>query len=67
MAVQWQYERRLVFVASSKWLGWFCERCCWHIKLGSVPTELDDSVKAQEEFDAHDCETYAREHWKRTD
>jgi hypothetical protein len=48
-------------------MGWFCERCCWHIKLGSAPTKADHSIKTQEEFDTHDCEKYAREHWKDTD
>lgn len=62
--MQWQYERRLVFVATPTWLGWFCERCCWHVKLGTVPTDREHTVKAQVEFDAHDCETYAQENWK---
>jgi hypothetical protein len=65
--LQWQFERRLVFIASPTWLGWYCERCCWHIKLGTVPTATDHSIKAQEEFDAHDCATYARENWKGID
>jgi len=45
-------------------MGWYCERCCWHIKLGTVPTESNQAIKVREEFDAHDCAKYAREHWK---
>jgi len=61
--LQWQHERRLVFVASPTWLGWFCERCCWNIKLGTAPS--DHSIDAQQRFDAHDCEQFASENWKR--
>ena len=64
--MHWQYERRLVFVATPTWLGWFCERCCWHIKLGSLPTQREQTGEAQQQFEAHDCEKFALEHWKST-
>jgi hypothetical protein len=34
------------------------------VKLGEMPTERAGTVNAQEQFEAHDCETFAREHWK---
>ena len=64
LALQWQHERRLVFVVTPTWLGWFCERCCWHVKLGTVPTQGEQTVHAQEQFEAHDCEKYAQLNWK---
>jgi len=63
IALQWTHERRLVLVASPTWLGWFCERCCWHITLDAEPTQGQQTLQAQSQFDAHDCEQYARKNW----
>ena len=63
LSLQWQYERRLVFVAAPTWMGWYCERCCWHLKLGDAPTSGGLTVNAHEKFEAHDCEQFARENW----
>jgi hypothetical protein len=62
--MQWKHERRLVLVASSTWLGWFCERCCWHITLDAVPTQGRHTLETQAQFEAHDCEEYARQNWE---
>jgi hypothetical protein len=63
--MQWNHERRLVFAATPTWLGWFCERCCWHITVGTEPTP--QPANAQEQFDAHDCEEYALQNWKQSE
>lgn len=62
-ALQWKHERRLVLVASPTWMGWFCERCYWHITLDTVPAEGQHSLEIQAQFDAHDCEEFARQNW----
>lgn len=61
--MQWKYERRLVLAATPEWMGWFCERCCWHITLDAKPTQAQQTVDARAQFDAHDCEEYARQNW----
>lgn len=62
--MQWKHERRLVLAATPEWLGWFCERCCWHIRLDTEPTLVQHSVDAKAKFDAHDCAEFARQNWK---
>jgi hypothetical protein len=62
--MQWKYERRLVLAATPEWLGWFCERCCWHITLDTEPPVTQHTVDAKAKFDAHDCVAYARQNWK---
>jgi len=63
--MEWEFQRRLLFMKSKRWTGWFCERCCWN-----VPTPTDESLAhtvamtISKDFDAHSCETYAREHWR---
>jgi hypothetical protein len=64
--MQWKYERRLVFVATPSWLGWFCERCCWHITLDAAPIE-GQHAETQSQFDEHDCEEYAQQNWTRAE
>jgi hypothetical protein len=59
-------ERRLVFATAPTWVGWFCERCFWHIALGAQPTLGPHTVEVQAQFDAHDCEECARQTWKNT-
>jgi len=64
--MQWQCERRLVFIAGPNGKGWQCERCCWSRELCGSPEEqeaLAREIKAL--FDAHDCELFAaRQNWK---
>ena len=62
--MQWKYERRLVLAASPEWMGWFCERCCWHITLDTKPTLVQQTVDAKAQFDTLDCEEFARQNWK---
>lgn len=63
MALQWKHEHRLAFVATPTWLGWFCERCCWHITLDTEPTQPKRDLKVESQFEAHDCEEYAQQNW----
>jgi len=63
--MQWQHERRLVFIAGPAGKGWQCERYGWSRKLSGSPEEQEapaGNIKAL--FDAHDCELFARENWK---
>jgi hypothetical protein len=62
--MQWKYERRLVLAATPVWLGWFCERCCWHITLDTKPMPVQHTVDAKAQFNAHDCEEYGRQNRK---
>jgi hypothetical protein len=52
--MQWNHQRRLVFAVTATWLGWFCERCCWHVIWGTEPTPQQGTANAQEQFDAHE-------------
>jgi hypothetical protein len=57
-----------VFDKSEKWSGWFCERCCWNRRAPEHENErvaLAAAIDA--EFDAHDCEAFARQSWNLTD
>jgi ActR/RegA family two-component response regulator len=59
----YQAGRRLVFDSSEKWSGWFCERCCWN-----RPVPLSESKRValagriNADFNAHNCEAFARQH-----
>lgn len=64
----WKRQRRLVFAASETWTGWLCERCCWNRpQPGSSAARSRLAHTIQAEFDAHDCEEFALEHWRRQD
>jgi hypothetical protein len=67
IAMRLKYERRLVLAATPEWIGWFCERCCWHITVRTAPTPQQGTANAQEQFDAHDCEEYALQNWKQSE
>ncbi len=59
------HERRLAFDTSDRWSGWLCLRCCWNRPAPQSPLErqaMADAILA--EFEAHDCETFARENWR---
>jgi len=58
-----QHERKLVFVASPTWMGWFCERCCWHISLNKEVTPARPFPEVQSRFAEHDCEEFAKQNW----
>jgi hypothetical protein len=61
----WKYERRLVFVASEDWSGWFCERCCWNRRLPASSEEKQRLARSvQSEYLLHDCTQFAHDHWK---
>lgn len=62
--MEWQHERRLVFLMSERWSGWFCERCCWNQPLPMAVGELLSlGACVGDEFGAHDCEQFALENW----
>jgi len=59
------HERRLAFDSSDKWAGWLCLRCCWNRPAPQSALErqaIEESIRV--EFEAHDCETFARENWR---
>lgn len=59
-------ERQLLFDSSGEWAVWSCARCCWHVS--APPSERERVLIAKAvsaDFDAHDCESYARENWLR--
>ena len=61
---RWQYERRLVRVASETWTGWYCERCCWNRRQPEAESErMMLAGRIATEFDTHSCEAFARENW----
>jgi len=64
MALQWKHERKLVFVATPTWRGWFCERCCWHVTLDEEATPPKPFPDVESQFAAHDCEVFALQNWK---
>lgn len=58
-------ERRLVFDNSERWAGWYCAGCCWNRPEPKSESERRAlAARIDAEFDAHNCETFAREHWK---
>ena len=62
--IEWTHERRLRFIRSEKWSGWFCARCCWNVALpsrDSDPAPLAPSV--EKEFRYHDCYAFAEKYW----
>ena len=63
--IEWTHERRLRFVKSEKWSGWFCARCCWNVPLTSIDTDpatLTSTV--EKEFRYHDCYAFAEQYWR---
>lgn len=52
MVSQWKHERKLVFVATPTWQGFFCERCCWHITLDEQVTPLKPFPEVESRFSA---------------
>jgi hypothetical protein len=63
--MEWEHERRLVLFIGPEWAGWFCARCCWNRRQ---PTDLKENEtlakRINRDFEAHDCEQFARENWK---
>ena len=58
-------ERRLIFDNSEKWAGWYCASCCWNRPEPKSESERSAlAARIDAEFDAHNCETFARENWK---
>jgi hypothetical protein len=62
--VTFRYPRRLVFqmrdaARPESFNGWYCERCCWSIRL----TDIDRAPRVNELFHEHDCDTFALAHW----
>ena len=65
-SMQWQHERRLIFAISERWTGWFCERCCWsRPQPESEVKRTELAMRIESEFQAHDCESFAEQHWNR--
>ena len=63
--MEWKHERRLIFLMSPGWAGWFCERCCWSRQLPADARARDAVAKRiEQEFPAHDCEQFAHENWE---
>jgi CheY-like chemotaxis protein len=63
--IPWQHERQLVFTASDPWKGWYCSRCCWNRREPATPEERRAlAARIQQEFNAHNCEVFARENWR---
>ncbi len=65
MPLQFRYPRRLVFQTldasrPDSFNGWYCERCCWSVRL----TETYRALHVNELFAVHDCETFAAANWK---
>jgi len=57
--------RRLVFDQDEKWAGWHCTSCCWNRPAPDSETErLALAACVHAEFEAHNCERFARENWK---
>jgi len=64
--LQLTQERRLVFVATAIMAGWWCEPRCWHLTLGNEAHDVRPVfafLGVQAQFDAHECEEYARLKW----
>ena len=65
--MEWRFERRLVYGASARWEGWFCERCCWNRRKPASDLEQTlQSASIEQDFAAHSCEEFARAHWQAT-
>jgi hypothetical protein len=63
--MQRKYERRLIYMASEKWMGWLCERCCWNRSLPESPNERAGvAAQVNPEFEAHSCEAFAHANWQ---
>jgi DNA-binding response OmpR family regulator len=58
-------ERRLIFDNSQKWAGWYCAGCCWNRPAPKSEGErIALAARIDAEFDAHNCEVFARENWE---
>jgi CheY-like chemotaxis protein len=58
--------RRLMFDRDGKWAGWYCAACCWN--RPEPKSEIERRALAagiHSEFNAHNCESFARENWKK--
>jgi len=61
----WLEERCLIYMVSEKWCGWFCARCCWNHKTPLLLADRDlIGAQIRQDFESHDCEVFAREHWQ---
>lgn len=65
VTIPFRYPRRLLFQTHDpnnpqSFNGWFCERCCWSVRL----TEVSRARRVQQLFAQHDCEEFAQAHWK---
>ena len=57
--------RRLVFDHDGKWAGWHCASCCWNRPAPNSEAQRQVlAAQVNAEFEAHDCEAFARENWK---
>jgi len=57
--------RRLVFDRDEKWAGWHCAGCCWNRPAPNSEVERQAlAARIHAEFEAHNCEAFARESWK---
>jgi hypothetical protein len=55
----------LIFDNSEKWAGWCCAGCCWNRPEPQSESERHAlAARIDAEFDAHSCETFARENWE---
>jgi hypothetical protein len=64
LLMELQHRRRLIFMKSEKWSGWFCERCCWSRVLPESAAGRDVLAAAVgAEFNTHDCEMFAQHNW----
>lgn len=63
--MEFRYGRQLVFKMSEGFKGWFCERCCWSVRLPPLGPERDATATGvQQMFEAHDCEAFAQQNWR---
>ena len=58
-------QRQLVFGSDGKWEGWHCASCCWNYPAPNSEVERQAlAAHIHTEFEAHNCEAFARENWK---
>ena len=63
--MEWEHDRRLVLFIGPEWAGWLCARCCWSRRQPTNLKENETLAKTiTRDFEAHDCEQFARENWK---
>jgi ActR/RegA family two-component response regulator len=57
-------KRQLLFDKSEMWAGWYCAGCCWNRPEPKAESDRHAlAARIGAEFDAHDCEAFARENW----